>query len=508
MKMRMKKIIRGFFCAFFLVLSAVLPVHGEELELYATAAVLMDADSGRVLYGKNEDAVMAMASTTKIMTCIVVLETVSQDDMLTVSAYAASMPKVKLYIQKGEQYTVRDLLYSLMLESHNDSAMALAEYVGKQFLPSELQEKDTADYTAEESKMAMAAFAARMNQKAAELGCWNTWFITPNGLDATEIIVQEDGSTIQKEHCTTAGELARILCYCIKESPCRDAFLEITRTGSYSFSSNGRTFSCTNHNVFLSMMEGALTGKTGFTNKAGYCYVGALERDGRTFVVALLACGWPNNKTYKWSDTRKLMQYGMDNYFYRSFMEEGVAFDESLLKPIPVQNGQTARLGADAFVAVRLVREEAEITAGIAEEKTGTESGTAESGTETAGDMAGNGAGIAGDVAGSGTGIEINMTGIGAESGIRNNGLVGYTGADSGKNLDGLLMRADENISVQYTIEESLTAPVAKNMTVGSVVYMVGDTVYRTEIIVTADELGAMDSKWCLRQILDRFLLP
>ena len=437
MKMRMKKITGGFFCTLFLLLCAVLPVRGEELELYAAAAVLMDADSGRVLYGKNEDAVMAMASTTKIMTCIVVLETVSQDDILTVSAYAASMPKVKLYIQKGEQYTVRDLLHSLMLESHNDSAVALAEYVGKRFLASELQEKDTADYTAEESKMAMAAFAARMNQKAAELGCGNTWFITPNGLDATEIIVQEDGSTVQKEHCTTARELARILSYCIRESPCRDAFLEITRTGSYSFSSNGRSFSCNNHNAFLSMMEGALTGKTGFTNKAGYCYVGALERDGRTFVVALLACGWPNNKTYKWSDTRKLMQYGMDNYFYRSFLEKGVAFDESLLKPIPVQNGQTARLGAEAFVAARLAED-----------------------------------------------------------------------VNGGKNLDGLLMRADENISVQYTIEESLTAPVAENMPIGSVVYKVGDTVYRTETIVTAEEKGAVDSEWCLRQILDRFLLP
>ena len=229
----MKKITGGFFCALFLLLSVPQPVHGEEMELYATAAVLMDADSGRVLYGKNEDAVMAMASTTKIMTCIVVLETVSLDDTLTVSAYAASMPKVKLYIQKGEQYAVRDLLHSLMLESHNDSAVALAEYVGKQFLPVQLQEKDTADYTAEESKMAMAAFAAQMNQKAAQLGCENTWFITPNGLDATEIIVQEDGSTIQKEHCTTARELARILSYCIRESPCRDAFLEITRTASH-----------------------------------------------------------------------------------------------------------------------------------------------------------------------------------------------------------------------------------------------------------------------------------
>ena len=129
MKMWMKKIAGGFFCVLFGLMAAVAPVHGEDLQLYATAAVLMDADSGRVLYGKNEDAVMAMASTTKIMTCIIVLESVSQDDVVTVSSYAASMPKVKLYIQRGEQYTVRDLLRSLMLESHNDSAVALAEHV-------------------------------------------------------------------------------------------------------------------------------------------------------------------------------------------------------------------------------------------------------------------------------------------------------------------------------------------------------------------------------------------
>lgn len=441
MKMWMKKIAGGFFCVLFGLMAAVAPVHGEDLQLYATAAVLMDADSGRVLYGKNEDAVMAMASTTKIMTCIIVLESVSQDDVVTVSSYAASMPKVKLYIQRGEQYTVRDLLRSLMLESHNDSAVALAEHVGKQYLSPELKAKETADYTLEESKMAMAAFAACMNRKAAQLGCENTWFITPNGLDATEQFTLEDGSTVEKEHCTTARELARILSYCIRESESREAFLEITRTGSHSFSANGRSFSCTNHNAFLGMMEGALTGKTGFTNKAGYCYVGALEREGRTFVVALLACGWPNNKAYKWSDTRELMQYGIDNYFYKSFDQEGTAFDESVLKPLPVQNGQTEVLGDQAFVTVRV-----------------------EEGGEA-----------------------------------REDG--------TGRNLEGLLMRADEAVRTEYTMEDCLTAPVARGTPVGKVEYILGDTVYRRDIIVTEDELGAVDPQWCLLQILGRFLL-
>ena len=361
--MRFKRIIGGFLCALLLFgqIGVAASAEGEgesaaaELSLYATAAVLMDADSGRVLYGKDQDTPMPMASTTKIMTCITVLENGNLDDMLTVSAYASSMPKVKLYLRTGEQYQVRDLLFSLMLESHNDSAVALAEYIGKQYLSPKLQEKDTGAFTSEESKEAVAAFAALMNKKAAELGCTQTYFITPNGLDATETITLENGETVTKEHCTTAAELARIMSYCIKESPQRDLFLEITRTPSYTFSANSRSFVCANHNSFLSMMEGALSGKTGFTNKAGYCYVGSLERDGRTFVVALLACGWPNNKNYKWSDTKELMQYGIDHYFYRSFLEDGVAFDESTLNPILVAGGQTDVLGGTAYTDVVII---------------------------------------------------------------------------------------------------------------------------------------------------------
>lgn len=366
--MRIHKVIWGFFCAAFLSLSVVMKTFAGEagsagqpdFSLYATAAVLMDADSGRILYGKNADNAMAMASTTKIMTCILVLENVSPDEELTVSAYAASMPKVKLDIRKGEKYKVEDLLYSLMLESHNDSAAALAEHVGRKFLPEEFRAKDAADYTAEESRQAVAAFAQLMNKKAEELGCGNTWFITPNGLDATETIVLEDGATLQKDHCTTAAELARIMAYCIKESEQSEAFLEITETRSYSFQANERGYSCVNHNAFLDMMEGALTGKTGFTNKAGYCYVGALEKDGRTFVVALLACGWPNNKSYKWSDTRKLMQYGIENYQYKSFSEEGTAFKEGMLEPIPVLNGQTDVLGSSLYMDVCIAQREGE----------------------------------------------------------------------------------------------------------------------------------------------------
>lgn len=451
----MKKIIGGFFLLLLLLLSGVPALAQEtedetqQLSLYATAAVLLDADSGRILYGKNADEPMAMASTTKIMTCIVVLENASLDDTLTVSSYASGMPKVKLYLKKGEQYTVKDLLYSLMLESHNDSAVALAEHVGRQFLPEELRSKPAEEYTAEESRQAVAAFARLMNEKAVELGCENTWFITPNGLDATQEFTLADGSVMQKEHSTTAAELARIMAYCIGESPGKETFLEITRTPAYGFSANGRSFSCTNHNAFLQMMDGALSGKTGFTNKAGYCYVGALERDGRTFVVALLACGWPNNKTWKWSDTRELMQYGIDNYFYRSFTEEGTAFDGSLLKPIPVANGQTDILGGTAYTNVT--------------------------------------------IAGRGDGEDDSLDTVAAGM--------------SEKRQEGLLLRQEEEIQVEYYMEEALEAPVESGRQVGSVEYIVDGVVYRQESIVTEDSVERIDLFWCAEQILSRFLL-
>ncbi len=338
------------------VVSAQAPA---ETELYAKAAVLMDAASGRVLYEKNGQEVLSMASTTKILTCILALELGELQDWVEVSAYATTMPKVKLYIKKGERYRLEDLLYSLMLESHNDAAVAIAEHIGQRFLNSELQNKSVAEYTTQESQKAVAAFAALMNEKAAELGCKDSWFITPNGLDATETFTKKDGTTFTKNHSTTAKDLATIMSYCVLQSPKKEEFLKITQTISHSLTSEaGRNSFCTNHNAFLTMMDGAISGKTGFTNQAGYCYVGALERDGRTYVVALLACGWPNNKSYKWSDTKKLMQHGIEDFTYHSFEEvrEKVTIPEKL----PVENGQTQRVGQQAYVTIERVAAEPE----------------------------------------------------------------------------------------------------------------------------------------------------
>ena len=317
--------------------------NSTSLKLYAQSAILMDAGSGRILYEKNSEEIRPMASTTKIMTCILALEYGNLEDFVEVSSYAASMPKVKLNMRAGERYCLKDLLYSLMLESHNDSAVAIAEHIGG----------------------SVEGFAAMMNQKAKDIGCFDTFFITPNGLDAAA--TTPDGET--KIHSTTAADLAKIMSYCIMDSPAKEEFLNITRTPSYQFEgyrekegkieNSGRSFSCYNHNAFLSMMEGALSGKTGFTGNAGYCYVGSLKRDDRTFVVALLGCGWPNNRGYKWSDTKKLMAYGLENFTYHSLNE--VKVDEGSLAPIPVVGGQTDKIGESIAVPVTVVTKEAGI---------------------------------------------------------------------------------------------------------------------------------------------------
>lgn len=316
-------------------------------QLYARAAVLMDADNGRILLGKNEDEALPMASTTKIMTCILALEKGDTEDVAEVSAYGAGQPKVHMGAKKGESYRIGDLLYALMLESYNDAAVIIAEYYGSQMAG---LSGDIASHSAAESKRAVLAFTAEMTKKAKELGCKDTFFVTPNGLDGS-LELKKSGKSINYEHHTTAADLAAVMSYCIVKSPKKEAFLKITRTPSYTFhdrkrmgsgwKEGSRTVACMNHNAFLQMMDGALSGKTGFTGKAGYCYVGALEKDKKRFTIALLACGWPNNKSWKWHDARLLYEYGLEHYDRRDIREERI------LPDVRVKNGQRDSAGLE-----------------------------------------------------------------------------------------------------------------------------------------------------------------
>lgn len=276
----------------------------SKIKLNSQAALLMDGENNRVLFEVNGHKELPMASTTKIMTCIIALEHGKSDDVVNVSSYAAGMPDVQLNIREGDQFYLKDLLYSLMLESHNDTAVAIAEHIGG----------------------SVEGFATMMNDKARSLNCNNTNFITPSGLDA-------------EGHYTTARDLAVIASYAIRNKE----FIAITNTPSHRFTElkSGRSFTVTNKNKFLYMMDGAIGVKTGFTGKAGYCFVGALKRPDRTLISVVLGCGWPPHKNLKWVDTKRLMTYGIENF------EKKQIFEEKQFNPVYVEDGQTDFIGLE-----------------------------------------------------------------------------------------------------------------------------------------------------------------
>ncbi|HCL03540.1 MAG TPA: D-alanyl-D-alanine carboxypeptidase [Lachnoclostridium phytofermentans] len=308
--------------------------NSTNLQLNALSACLMDASNGRVLYGKDAYKEMSMASTTKIMTLLVVLENANLDDVVTVTSNAAKQPDVQLNIQTGEQYILRDLLYSLMLESHNDTAVAIAEHVGG----------------------SVEGFCNMMTDKAKEIGANHTSFKTPNGLDA-------DG------HYTTARDLSLIASYAIKNPE----FCKIVGTATHQFSevNRKRSYTVNNRNRFLFMMKGAIGIKTGFTGKAGYCFVGAVDIDGKTLVSTVLGSGWPPHKTYKWADTTKLMDYGLKNFEVYSLYERLTPDSQYIKVPeeISVHNGKinsVKLVSTDELLSEKLLlREGEEVTVKI-----------------------------------------------------------------------------------------------------------------------------------------------
>ena len=251
------RLLRGLWalCLIFCITPAV----AEALEVSATAAVLMDADMGQVLYEKNGDRQMLIASTTKIMTALVVLEHAAPDDVITVTpdhmAEGSSM-----YLKAGETVRVEELLYGLLLCSGNDAALALTECAG-----------------------GLTPFVALMNEKAAALGMARTSFVNPNGLDA-------DG------HYSTARDMA-VLAAAAMENP---TFRRICSSRSVTIGQ--RTME--NHNRLLRQMEGCVGLKTGYTQAAGRTLVSCTEREGCRLVAVTLQDG------NDWADHAALYDYG------------------------------------------------------------------------------------------------------------------------------------------------------------------------------------------------------
>ena len=247
-------------------------VEPDEISLASRIALIYDRASGRILYEKNGNKQTPMASTTKIMTAIVVLENANLTDVVTISSKAAGTGGSRLGLKKNDKITVNDLLYGLMLRSGNDAAIALAIHVGG----------------------GVEGFAEMMNNKAKELGLVNSHFVVPHGLD-------NDG------HYTTAYELAKIADYALNI----DKFKEIVSTRNTTIYINGYAKAINNTNQLLGSVSGVYGVKTGFTNGAGRCLVTACKRDDLDVITVIIGA---NTTKQRISDTIKLIQYAYNNF--------------------------------------------------------------------------------------------------------------------------------------------------------------------------------------------------
>ena len=236
------------------------------------AAIVIDRNSKAILYGKSETEQRKMASTTKIMTAIVVLENANLSDIVTISKKAANTGGSVLGIKTGDKISVCDLLYGLLLVSGNDTAVALAEHVGG----------------------SVEGFADMMNKKAAELGLTNTHYVTPHGLD-------------DDNHYTTAYELAILTDYALNNK----TFYNYVATKSYTININGYPKTLRNTNELLGNLDGVYGVKTGFTNGANRCLVTSCKRGNLDIICIVLGA---DSKKFRTQDSIKLIEYCFSNY--------------------------------------------------------------------------------------------------------------------------------------------------------------------------------------------------
>lgn len=244
----------------------------EKQKINSRYAVVLDRQSKAILYGKNEKEKTKMASTTKIMTALIVIENTNLNNIVEVSAKAAGTGGSRLKLKPKDKITVRDLLYGLMLRSGNDAAVALAEYVGG----------------------SVPEFAILMNEKANELGLINTHFESPHGLDS-------DG------HYTTPYELAILADYSLSNK----VFADIVKAESYSITINGYARTINNTNELLGNLDGVYGVKTGFTNGAGRCLVTSIKRGNLDVICVVLGA---DTKKIRTVDSVKLIEYTFNNF--------------------------------------------------------------------------------------------------------------------------------------------------------------------------------------------------
>lgn len=296
----------------------VCPFNTQAVSVSAKAAVLLNAENGEVIYAKNCDERLSMASTTKIMTALLLCEYGHFEREITVTAEMLRVEGSSMGLLAGDKVTLHDLLYGLMLASGNDAANVIAFAVGG----------------------SVAGFVEKMNQKARELELANTHFETPSGLDGDN-------------HYTTAYELALLTRYALQnEELCKAVS---TQKANLNYGNPPYKRSLTNHNRLLKQYEGAVGVKTGFTKKSGRCLVSAAKRDGKFLIAVTLNA--PND----WQDHKAMLDYGFSQIKQTYFMPQYDSYNipviggavESVtvkIKPYTVNSLDTANITCDIFL--------------------------------------------------------------------------------------------------------------------------------------------------------------
>ena len=295
----MKRIISLVFL--FIIISSVVYAAPE---ISAEYACVMEKATGSIIYEYNGYQRHSMASTTKIMTAILALDTTNPEELVTISRNADLTEGSSAYIKSAEKIKMIDLLYGLMLNSGNDAAVAIAEYIAG-------TEKE---------------FAVMMTKKAKELGAADTAFANASGLD-------------EENHYTTAADLAKITRYALNNDTFRQIVSSTSKTSNYS----GGTLYFHNHNKMLKMYEGCTGVKTGFTKKTGRCLVSSAMRDGIELICVTLRA--PDD----WNDHKKLLDFGFENVTIDNILDS-----KKILKYVKTPDGVKipALVSKDIYIPV------------------------------------------------------------------------------------------------------------------------------------------------------------
>lgn len=261
-----KKII-SVMLSFSLIFICALSVSADDISVSAKACVLMDADTGEILYEKNSSKKLSMASTTKIMTALLCLENKERDSLFKIKREHILVEGSSMGLLEDDEVNLKILAAGMLMLSGNDAANAAAIKISG----------------------SIESFCELMNNRAKEMGLLNTSFKTPSGLD-------------DDEHYSTALDMARLGAEAIKNPD----FLEICSKSKYTVKYNGKSRTLYNHNRLLKETQGCIGIKTGFTKKSGRCLVSAVKRNGRTLICVTLNA--PND----WSDHKRLYSFGFD----------------------------------------------------------------------------------------------------------------------------------------------------------------------------------------------------